>query len=531
MCTHFWEGSIINFFSQIPVWGWVVIGVAGIILFFSIWRIFFPVSWFINKLAYSGPDGRRAATEVLCRLGNRKAVKPLIMALKDESPDARRSAAKALDDLHWKPQTQEEKMSYLIAKQNWQALIQIGPLTVEPLILALKDKNPEVSRSAAETLEIVGKDITEREVIEKYLEIRADSKWSSLTLGVDKVENSFNSFLDSVIRPLKPIGNTLEEAAVALDLIFDRIKLDRKRKVITVNYSQAITLVNNPTKVRRLIDGKLERKREVKPEEPKVLTELKQSLKQLQENHQKGKKAGREITVKTLEDAIQAKKVQIKEVEEKLKRIPTLEAALKEMEKSVANLKEEIVQLEAQLKQSQTERDTLTQQLSQQEPAYNQIESEVKELDEDYQRAKQEKRTITAQTLEPALREKQKMLEERKPQLDALRDNLIQAQQQIERITTQLQAKQQELQNTPKAYAELQEELNRLKEEIKSNLNKPHAPNAEKPKSTSLKFIFPFALPRMSDSFLNEEVLQVVATEFVTQEGLKLFGLFNKSMF
>lgn len=506
-------------------------GVVGIILFFSIWRIFFPVSWFINKLAYSGPDGRRAATKALGRLGNNKGVEPLIMALRDEIWYTRRSAAEALDDLHWNPQTQEEKISFLIAKQNWQALIEIGPLAVEPLIMALKDKSPDVRQSAAEALEIVGKDITDREVIEKYLEIRAGSKWSSLTLGVDKVENSFNSFLDSVIRPLKPIENTLEEATVALDLIFDRTKLDRKRKVITIDFSQAITLVKNPTKVRRLIDGKLERKREVKPEEPKVLTELKQSLKQLQENHQKAKKAERKITVRTLEGAIHEKKAQIKEVEEKLKRIPTLEAALKEKEQYVANLKEEIAQLEAQLKQSRTEADTLTQKLSQQEPAYNQIESEVKELDEDYQRAKKEKRTITAQTLEPTLREKQKILEERKPQLDALRDNFIQAQQQIERITAQLQAKQQELQNTQKAYTEFKEDLDRFKEEIKSNLNKPYAPNEEKPKSTSLKFILPFALPQRPDSFLEEGVLQVVSTEFVTQEGLKLLVLFNKSMF
>jgi hypothetical protein len=431
------------------------------------------VSWFINKLAYSGPDGRRAATEALGRLGDKKAAEPLITALKDEIWYVRRSAAETLDDLDWKPQTQEEKISYLIAKQNWQALIEIGPLAVEPLIMALKDKSQDVRRSAAEALEIVGKDITDREVIEKFLEIRADSKWSSLTSGVGKVEASLNSFLDSVIRPLKPIGNTLEEAAVALDLIFDRVKLDRKRKVITIDYSQAITLANHPTKVRRLIDGKLERQREVKSEEPKVLTELKQSLKQLQENHQKAKKAGRGITVRTLEVAVQAKKAQIKEVEEKLKRIPILEAALEEKGQSVAYLKEEIAQLEGQLKQSRIEVDTLTQQLSQQEQPYCQIESEVKELDEDYQRARQEKRTITAQTLEPALREKQRILEEIKPQLDALRDNLIQAQQQIERITTQLQAKQKELQNTPKEYTELQEELNRLKEEIKLNLNKP----------------------------------------------------------
>jgi len=222
-------------------------GFAGVILFFSIWRIFFPVSWFINKLAYSGPEGRQASTEALGRLGDKKAVEPLVMALKDEIWYARRSAAEALDDLDWKPKTQEEKISYLIAKQNWQALIEIGPLAIEPLIMALRDKSPEVHRSAAEVLEILGKDITDREVIEKYLEIRAGSKWSSLTSGVDKAETSFNTFLDSVIRPLKPIENTLEEGSVALDLIFDRIKLDRRRKVITIDLSQAITLAKNPT--------------------------------------------------------------------------------------------------------------------------------------------------------------------------------------------------------------------------------------------------------------------------------------------
>jgi hypothetical protein len=35
----------------------------------------------------------------------------------------------------------------------------------------------------------------------------------------------------------------------------------------------------------------------------------------------------------------------------------------------------------------------------------------------------------------------------------------------------------------------------------------------------------------MCDSFLEEEILEVIAIEFLTQEGLKLFVSFDKNMY
>ena len=102
----------------------VLIGVG--VLFFVIWRYIFPVSWFIWKLRSSNYD-------------------------------VRKSAAHALDELGWTPQSQSERISYLIAKQQWTELVKIGTPAIPALIQALKDRDWRVRNSAAYALDKIKK--------------------------------------------------------------------------------------------------------------------------------------------------------------------------------------------------------------------------------------------------------------------------------------------------------------------------------------------------------------------------------------
>ena len=68
----------------------------------------------------------------------------------------RRAAARALGKLGWQPPTQELRIAYLFAKQDWDNLVAIGAPAVALLVAALKDENSDVRRAAAKALVKIG---------------------------------------------------------------------------------------------------------------------------------------------------------------------------------------------------------------------------------------------------------------------------------------------------------------------------------------------------------------------------------------
>jgi len=127
-----------------------------------------PLISAVKSGRYSGD-----AAEALGKLKDPRAVEPLIEALKDENPDVRASAEKALEKINpkWR-ETEEAKkwvpvfISDLKSKSlgtREAAVYALGklkdPRAVEPLIEALKDKEPEVPPNADYALrEITGQD-------------------------------------------------------------------------------------------------------------------------------------------------------------------------------------------------------------------------------------------------------------------------------------------------------------------------------------------------------------------------------------
>ena len=99
---------------------------------------------------------RAAAAESLGKIGDPRAVELLIATLKDKDSGVRKAAAKALDHLGWEPAQDEIAGWYWIAKRDWDKCVALGALTVEPLIAALKDAGWSVRADAAKALGKIG---------------------------------------------------------------------------------------------------------------------------------------------------------------------------------------------------------------------------------------------------------------------------------------------------------------------------------------------------------------------------------------
>lgn len=100
---------------------------------------------------------REAAAEALGEIGDERAIEPLAHALTDI--DVLKNAAVALDKLGWAPQNESEKAYYLIAKNQWDELTRLGEPAVEPLIHTLTDM--DVREEAVETLTRIGEPAVE----------------------------------------------------------------------------------------------------------------------------------------------------------------------------------------------------------------------------------------------------------------------------------------------------------------------------------------------------------------------------------
>jgi HEAT repeat protein len=99
---------------------------------------------------------RYIAIEKLGKTGNPQVVEPLIAALQDEDGTNRITAANALDELGWQPDSSEFEAAYLAAKGKWDECVKIGALAVKPLIVALDKAFYATRLKAAEALGQIG---------------------------------------------------------------------------------------------------------------------------------------------------------------------------------------------------------------------------------------------------------------------------------------------------------------------------------------------------------------------------------------
>ncbi|RKY36993.1 MAG: hypothetical protein DRP72_03565, partial [Candidatus Omnitrophota bacterium] len=167
-------------------WPYILGGgiISGMILFALIWRFIFPVSWYAWRLKSEDSYVREQAAIALGEIGDKRAIEPLINTLKDRNSDVRKYAAIALGKIGDKKAVEplinalEDKSwgvckhaiialgkigdkkaiellinvlrtDWIVREQAAIALVKISQPAIEPLINALKDKNPGVRKQVA----------------------------------------------------------------------------------------------------------------------------------------------------------------------------------------------------------------------------------------------------------------------------------------------------------------------------------------------------------------------------------------------
>ncbi len=101
-------------------------------------------------------DVREAAAKSLGQIGDSRAVEALAETLEDDESDVREAAAEALERIGWQPDKSVTGAAYWIAKKAWDNCISIGVHAVDPLIATLKDDDPDVREAAAKALGQIG---------------------------------------------------------------------------------------------------------------------------------------------------------------------------------------------------------------------------------------------------------------------------------------------------------------------------------------------------------------------------------------
>lgn len=168
----------------------------------------------IEALGHSNDTLRLEAANTLTRIG-KPAIDDLTTALLDVHYAVRLGAAEVLGRIGWVPETESETVHYLIAKEQWASVAELGPIAVEPLVKALDDPDSAVQMGAARALGMIGTPAVRRLIDELRTEQEGGQR--------------------RAIEALKTIG---EPAVVPLiDALCDRdwhIRLGAARALVTI---------------------------------------------------------------------------------------------------------------------------------------------------------------------------------------------------------------------------------------------------------------------------------------------------------
>jgi len=99
---------------------------------------------------------RWVAALALGEIGDKRAIPPLLISLKDKDRYVRYGSAKALEQLGWSPQTDQDRAYYYLALQEWDTVRKLGKSATGSLIDLLKDQHPSIRARITEMLGSIG---------------------------------------------------------------------------------------------------------------------------------------------------------------------------------------------------------------------------------------------------------------------------------------------------------------------------------------------------------------------------------------
>lgn len=192
------------------------------------------IEFFINMLDDKNKSVRLDTAEVMGRLDDKRAVKPLITALKDSNGDVRGAAAEALDRLGWQPGSDENAIWYWIAKKDWNQCIDMGKTAVEPLIDVLLEDGYFVIK-VIKTLSIIG----DKRAVEPIIEKLKDMDGAVREAATNALIKLGDSAVESLLVALKDKDSDVRKSVVeALGKIDD----PRAREALKPSGEAAVTV-------------------------------------------------------------------------------------------------------------------------------------------------------------------------------------------------------------------------------------------------------------------------------------------------
>ncbi len=112
-----------------------------------------PLSSLLNNYYASVRENSILA---LGKIGDTRAVRPLISVLKSEKRDDRMAAIDALERIGWQPDKSVSGAIFWICKREWERCIEMGSVAIKPLINVIKDSDDMVRNAAVDVLVKIG---------------------------------------------------------------------------------------------------------------------------------------------------------------------------------------------------------------------------------------------------------------------------------------------------------------------------------------------------------------------------------------
>ena len=127
---------------------------------------------------------RWAAAAAIGEIGDPRAIRYLITALRDPDRFVRYGAATALGELHWQPEDPKDRAYLRIGLQDWSGVASLGQDAVEPLSSLIHDPDGEVRMRIIETLGVIGGTDSAKTCTTQLQDADASVRWNAVLSGL-----------------------------------------------------------------------------------------------------------------------------------------------------------------------------------------------------------------------------------------------------------------------------------------------------------------------------------------------------------